>query len=63
MPELRDLVRRQLRAHVVRCIRPGRSRVDRAEVRVDRALLRVRASVVAREDLGLGIGQELLRAG
>jgi len=33
------------------------------EVRVDLALLRGRDSVVARDDLGLGIGQELLRAG
>ncbi len=63
MPELRDRVRRRLLARADRCIRPGRSREDRVEVRVDLALLRGRDSVVARDDLGLGIGQELLRAG
>jgi hypothetical protein len=63
MPELRDRVRRRLRAHAAPCIRPERSRVDRAEVREVRASLRVPDSVVAQEDLGSGIGQELLRAG
>ena len=33
------------------------------EVREDRALLRDRDLVADRDDLGLGIGQELLRAG
>ena len=62
-PELRDRVRRWLLVRVGRCIRRGRSRLVRVEVRVDLALLRGRDSVVARDDLGLGIGQELLRAG
>ena len=61
MPELRDRVRRWLLVRAGRCIRRGRSRLVRVEVRVDRALLRVRALV--RDDLGSGIGQELLRAG
>jgi hypothetical protein len=51
-----------LRALAVRCIRRERFRRERA-VRVDRALLRVRALVADRDDLGLAIGRELLRAG
>ena len=58
---MRVRVREWLRALGVRCIRPGRFREERAEVRVDRALLRDRA--LARHDLGLEIGQELLRVG
>lgn len=53
--------REWLRALGDRCIRRGRFRAERAVVRVDRALLRDRD--LARRDLGLGIGQELLRAG
>jgi hypothetical protein len=59
--EVRARDREWLRALGVRCIRRGRFRAERAEVRVDRALLRDRA--LERHDLGLGIGQELLRAG
>jgi len=58
---VREWVRERLRALAVRCIRRGRFRAERAEVREVRALLRDR--VLARHDLDLGIGQELLRAG
>ena len=61
MVRVRGWVREWHRALVVRCIRRGRFLVERAEVREDRDLLRGRA--LARHDLGLGIGQELLRAG
>ena len=50
------------RALAVRCIRRGRFRRARV-VREDLGLLRDRALVADRDDLGLGIGQELLRAG
>ena len=60
---VRARVREWLRALAVRCIRRGRFRAERAEVREVRALLRDRALVADRDDLGLGIGQELLRAG
>lgn len=57
----REWGRERLQALAGRCIRRGRFRAERVVVRVDRALLRDRA--LARHDLGLGIGQELLRAG
>jgi hypothetical protein len=57
---VQEWVREWLRALAVRCIRRGRFRAERAEVREDRALLRGRA--LARHALGLGIVQELLRA-
>ena len=57
---VREWVREWHRALAVRCIRQGRFRRERV-VREDRDLLRDLA--LARHDLGLGIVQELLRAG
>jgi hypothetical protein len=59
---VRARVREWLRALAVRCTRRGRFRQERG-VREDLDLLRDRALVADRDDLGLGIGRELLRAG
>ncbi len=61
-PAARVRAREWLRVLAVRCIRRGHFRQERA-VREDPDLLRDRALVAVRDDLGLGIGQELLRAG
>ena len=57
----REWVRERHPGLGVRCIRRGPFRAERAAVREDRALLRDQD--LAQHDLGLGIGQELLRVG
>ena len=59
---VREWAREWHRALAVRCIRRGRFRRARV-VREDLGLLRDRALVADRDDLGLGIGRALLRAG
>jgi len=57
-----EWVREWHRALAVRCIRRGHFRRERV-VREDLDLLRDRALVADRDDLGLGIGRALLLAG